>query len=217
MKRTIKRLIGAFYSFTANRLYEPLIVKGAFPFFGGDLNHLAARQGAAAVAEANGGPILDVPVGTGFFTVPVAKAHEGVVVATDYARGMVVETHRVALAEGIGNLFTAQSDIHHLPFKTGAFRVTLCTNGLQVIPGLEPSVSELARTLAPGGAIYVSVISLPLASLFPGSLRRRFPTFLRAGEDVARSLEAAGLEIRTLTHSRLATLMEATKPGPAAS
>ena len=212
MKLVIKRAIGGFYSLVAKRLYEPLIVKGAFPFFGGDLNRLAKDQGAAAVARAAGGPLLDVPVGTAFFTTDVAAKHPGLVVGTDYAWGMVEETRRAANGRGLRNLAALQSDIHHLPFRSGAFAVTLCTNGLQVIPGLDPSTSEIARTLRPGGTAYVSVISLPLSLALPRSARDHLPTFLRSGEEVAASLRRAGLTIEDVRHSRLATLIEARKP-----
>lgn len=215
MKRLIKRAIGAFYSFTADKLYEPIIVKIFFPFFGGDLNRLALEQGRQAVEEARGELILDVPAGTGFFTLPVARLHDGSLVATDYAHGMVAETQRAARVDGLANVTVVRSDIHHLPFRTGAFPVTLCTNGLQVIPGLEPSVKELARTLRGGGALYVSVISLPLSRLLPKGARPHLPTFLRSGDEVADALARTGLDIRNVRRSRLATLIEATKP-PAA-
>jgi ubiquinone/menaquinone biosynthesis C-methylase UbiE len=212
VKQIIKRAIGGFYSLVASKLYEPLIVKRAFPFFGGDLNSLAKEQGSAAVARAAGEPVLDVPVGTAFFTTDVAEKHTGLVVGTDYAWGMVEETRRAADAKGLRNLAALQSDIHNLPFRSGAFAVTLCTNGLQVIPGLDPSTSEIARTLKPGGTAYVSVISLPLSLVLPQSTREHLPTFLRSGEEVAASLERAGLTIEEVRRSRLATLIEARKP-----
>ena len=212
VKRAIKKAIGAFYSFTADRLYEPLIVKIAFPFFGGDLNRLAAEQGRRAVRSASGGPILDVPVGTAFFTVDVAREHKGTVVGTDYAFGMVKETSRAAEDKNLNNLAVVQSDIHHLPFRDNTFSATLCTNGLQVIPGLEPSSRELARTLQKRGHLYVSVISLPLSKLLPRSARSHLPTFLRSGSEVADALARAGLNIENVRRSRLATLIEAEKP-----
>lgn len=212
IKIVIKRAIGAFYSSTAKRLYEPIIVKIAFPFFGGDLNRLAAEQGRRAVASASGGPILDVPVGTAFFTADLARAHDGAIIGADYAFGMVRETLRVARGQGLANLSAVQSDIHHLPFATATFSATLCTNGLQVIPGLDPSARELARTLTPGGQLYVSVISLPLSKLLPKNARAHLPTFLRSGSEVADALGRAGLTISSIRRSRLATLIEAVKP-----
>ena len=212
MKRAIKRAIGGFYSFVADKLYEPVIVNIAFPFFGGDLNRLATEQGQSAVNEAAGELILDMPAGTGFFTFPVAQSHGGTLVATDYAHGMTTETLRGARRRELSNMLVVRSDIHHLPFRTGTFAVTLCTNGLQVIPGLDVSVAELARTLKPGGVIYLSVISLPLSRLLPRAARSHMPTFLRSGAEVAESLARAGLEIRSTHRSRLASLIEATKP-----
>lgn len=211
VKRSIKKAIGAFYSFTADRLYEPLIVKIAFPFFGKDLNRLASEQGRRAVKVASGGRILDVPVGTGYFTLPLAREHDGVIVATDYAHGMTLETMKAARRERLENVLVVRSDIHHLPFPDGTFAATLCTNGLQVIPGLKPSVTELARTLKPGGTLYVSIISLPVSKLLPKRAAARLPTFLRSGTEVAESLRHAGLTITDQRRSRLASLIEATK------
>ena len=66
-------------------VYEPLVVNGAFKVFGGNLHERVAKQGRAAVAAARGRPILDLPVGTATFTIPIAREHSGVVVGADIA------------------------------------------------------------------------------------------------------------------------------------
>src|SRR5687767_6022170 len=83
-----KRLIGRIYSLAADKLYEPLVVNGAFKVFGGNLNALVLEQGRHAVAQAHGGAILDLPVGTGYFAIEMARKHNGVVVGVDIAEGM---------------------------------------------------------------------------------------------------------------------------------
>lgn len=204
-------MIGGIYSFAADRLYEPVVVRGAFPLFGGNLNALAAEQGRRAVRSAGGGPILDMPVGTGYFTIDYAAEHPGVVVASDIARGMVEETKKNAGEAGIANIAPVQADAHSLPFPDGCFSAILCTNGLQVMPGLEAAIRELARVLSPGGRLFCSVITLPVGSVIGPRRAEHLPTFMRSGSDVADELSRAGLFVESIRTERLATLIEAVR------
>jgi ubiquinone/menaquinone biosynthesis C-methylase UbiE len=192
-----KRVVAGIYSRAARRLYEPLVVRGSFPLLGGDLNERVAEQGREAVRVAAGRPILDMPVGTAYFTEAVARTHDGLVVGVDIAEGMV----REAAGRRLPNLAVAQADAHHLPFEDGAFAAILCTNGLQVIPGLRPAVQELARVLATGGTLFVSVVGLPLRA-------KSLPTMLSTAT-VRDELERAGLRTTRTSRRRLATLYEA--------
>jgi ubiquinone/menaquinone biosynthesis C-methylase UbiE len=203
-----KRTIGNIYSFAADKLYEPLVVHGAFRLFGGRLNELVIEQGRRAVSGARGGPILDLPVGTGYFAVEAARRHEGILVGVDIAEGMARET----AARGVANLVAIQADAHHLPFHDGAFRAVLCTNGLQVMPGLVPSIEELVRVLAPGGRFYVSLVVAPVGAVFRNETREHLPTVVRPTKDVVAVIEAAGLHVTRHERARLASLIEATKP-----
>ncbi len=119
---------------------------------------------------------------------------------------------KVAGDQGLENLVTAQADAHHLPFEDDAFGSILCTNGLQVIPGLSPTIAELARVLATGSTIYCSVITLPLANVLGRNARQQMPTLFRPGMDVAEEMSDAGLYVTAMRHQRLATLIEAIKP-----
>ena len=211
MSDRAKRAIGGIYSFAADKLYEPLVVHGAFRLFGGPLNDLVVEQGRRAVSAARGGPILDMPVGTGYFAIEMARRHEGIVVAADIAEGMVRETAERARA-GAANLVAVQADAHHLPFADGAFRSVMCSNGLQVMPGLVPSVAELVRVLAPGGRLYISVIIAPVGAVFRNDTREHLPTFMRPAKDVVTVVEREGLHVTRNERVRLATLIEATKP-----
>ena len=208
----IQRVIGEVYSWAADKLYQPVIVEGAFPLFGGDLDRFVTAQGRRAVESARGRPILDAPVGTAHFTVRTASVHTGMVVGTDLADGMVREARRIAVAAGVEGLVLVRSDIHALPFKRNAFGAILCTNGLQVIPGLEPAVRELARVLAPGARLYLSVITVPLGLLFPPEVAGRLPTLLKSKREIIDALVGAGLSVTSVTTQRLATFIEALKP-----
>lgn len=206
-----KRLIGSIYSAAAHKVYEPLVINGAFKLFGGNLNRLALEQGRRAVTDSGGEPILDMPVGTGYFTVPIAAAHGGLIVGADIAEGMVRATRAAAGRAGQANLAVVQADAHHLPFNDATFASIMCTNGLQVIPGLQPTLDELARVLRPGGGLFVSVLTLPVGSVLGPRARAKAPTALRSGSDVATAIATAGLEVTRVDTERLATLVEARK------
>ena len=212
-----KRSIAAIYSRAAKTLYEPVVVKTAFPLFGGDLNQLVLDQGRRAVRAAAGRPILDMPVGTAYFTLAMARGHEGTVVGADIAAGMVQKAKQAAGRDGVANLAAVQADAHHLPFRSGSFGAILCTNGLQVIPGLRASIRELVRVLAPGGRLYVSVVTLPIAAALPQAVAERLPTVLKSRRDLLRSLTDEDLDITSVDRNRFAILIEATKPGPRGS
>ena len=208
----LKRAIGGIYSFAAERFYEPVVVKGAFRVFGGPLNELVLEQGRQAVASARGGPILDMPVGTAYFTIEAARLHDGVMVGADIAEGMVREAGRAARAAGLTNLSSVRADAHNLPFSDGAFAAILCTNGLQVIPGTKRALEELTRVLAPGATLYVSVVALPLSALLPQRAADRLPGLFLRGSDYARLLAAAGLRVAFVRRSRMAWTIAAAKP-----
>lgn len=211
----VQRFISRTYSFLADRLYEPLVVHGGFRLFGGDINSMAFDQGRDAVAAANGGPILDMPVGTAYFTREIARKHPGVVVGVDIAQGMIEQTRRVAREDELPNLIAVRADAHHLPFEDGSFTAVISTNGLQVIPQMESAVAELVRVLAPGGTLFVSIITAPFAAPLPEHMRRDMPAIVRPGRDVADAIMRASGESMTyveLSRSRLATLLEWTKP-----
>ena len=211
-----KRVIAGTYSFLADRLYNPLVVHGGFRLFGGNLNELVFEQGREAVRTAAGAPILDMPVGTAYFTARVAEAHPGLVVGVDIAEGMVRESKKVAADRGLDNLVTVCADAHHLPFPDDSFGAVLCSNGLQVIPGLSPAVSELVRVLRPGGTIFVSVLLAPLGRLLPSHQRESLPTLVRPAEDIALEMGTAGIPFVNLRKERLAHLLWGEKPSPGA-
>lgn len=203
-RRLAKRVIGGVYSWAADTVYEPLVVQGAFKVFGGGRLHGRVRdQGLAAAEVAVDRPILDLPVGTGTFTVTVAGATDGIVVGADIAWGMVRQAKSTALRAGLRNLAGVQADAHHLPFGEATFGAILCTNGLQVMPGLAETLAELRRVLADDGRLYISVVNLPLSSA-PTA-----PTLFMSRPQLKRSLQAAGFTVTRLDRERLATFFEA--------
>ena len=207
-----KRIVASIYSGAAKRFYEPIVVNGAFRLFGGRRLHDAIfEQGRRAIEIAGERPILDMPVGTAFFTVPVAEGHDGLVVGSDIAEGMVRQARTVAAEAGTDNLVMVQADAHYLSFATESFGAVLCTNGLQVIPGLRPTLSELARVLAPAGALLVCVLTAPAPPTRGSRRPRDVPTVMLSGHEIAAAIEDEGLGVTSLQRRRFATLIEAQK------
>lgn len=204
-----QRAVQRAYSIVADRVYEPVVVQGTFKLFGGNLHSLLRDQAPDVARAADGGPILDIPVGTAYFTEALSRAHDGLVVGADIAAGMARKATSTARRRNF-ELDVMQADIHRLPFPTGTFPAIACTNGLQVIPDLTGALKELERVLATGGTLFVSVVTLGLSSLLPGR-GERLPTILRAGDDVAGEISDTGLTVTAVRKERRATLIEATK------
>ncbi len=204
--RRAKKIVGRIYSWAAGPVYETLVVNGAFEVFGGRMKELVRQQGLDAAAHAAGRPILDLPVGTGTFTLTVAAATKGLVVGADIAEGMVRQARAAAVSAAADNLVTLQADAHRLPFPDRTFAAVMCTNGLQVMPGLAETLAEIYRVLEGDGILYVSVVNLPLSSA------PTRPALTMSRPQLRRALEAAGFEVTSLVRERLATLIEARKP-----
>ena len=200
---TAKRLIGGIYSWAADKVYEPLVVNGAFRVFGGNLHEIVAEQGRAAVQVAKGRPILDLPVGTATFTMPIAREHAGLVVGVDIAAGMVQQATKAATVAGVTNLSGLQADAHRLPFRDATFGAIMCTNGLQVMPGLMQTLGELRRVIADDGMLYVSVVSMPV-SRAPGA-----PTMFMSRTQLQRAFGRAGFVATNRMDQRFATFIQA--------
>ena len=207
----LKRAIAGVYSYAADRLYEPIVVRTAFPLLGGDLNRVVFDQGRRATRAAAGRAILDMPVGTAFFAVEIARRHHPIVVGADIARGMVVEARAAARRRGAGNLVVVQADAHALPFADEAFGAVLCTNGLQVIPGLMATLRELHRVLRADGTLFATLITAPLSAVLPDGASRRVPALLRSRRDVLRAFDEAGFRIVGERRRRLALILEAAR------
>lgn len=211
MPEALRRAIGRAYSLVADNLYEPVVVNGAFRLFGGNLNALVLEQGRSAVRASGGGAILDLPVGTGYFTMAMGRGSSRLVVGGDIAWGMVRHTARDARAAGLDNVVVVQADAHHLPFKDGSFAAVVCSNGLQVMPGLERNIAELTRVLAEHGTLFVSIVSMPLSSMLPRPAVDHLPVLFRSGKDVAATLDGGTLRLTSIARSRFAWLIEARK------
>lgn len=208
-----QRIISEIYSRTARSLYEPIVVQGTFRMFVRDLEKLVSAQGRTAIESAAGEPILDMPIGTGHFTMKFAAQHPGIVVGVDIAHGMVVKTMEAVAKAGLTNIVAVRGDAHALPFRTDGFGAIMCSNGLQVIPGLAQTLAELHRVLRPDGSLQVSIVNVPVGTLLPASASNHLPTMFKSRAAMISAIERAGFSIVDLYTERLATLVDARKPG----
>ncbi len=209
--RGIKRVVGGIYSAIADNLYEPIVVQGAFRVFGRHLHETIRERSLRAAAMAAGEPILDMPVGTGYFTLEAARQHAGVMAGVDLAEGMVREAKQAARRAGANALQVLRGDAHRLPFRDETFAVILCWNGLQVIPGIDATVNELARVLKPGGTLFASTVNLPLGDILSARRARRLPPMVSGRRRFVQALSDAGLQIESAEKDRLATILAASK------
>jgi len=94
------------------------------------------------------GVVLEVPVGTGFFTFEdYLKFPEITFVAVDYSRGMLLEAKKRMQKLGIKNCILVRADVGKLPFKNEAFDGVLTLNGIHSFPEKEKAIQQMSRVV----------------------------------------------------------------------
>ena len=210
--RLAQSAIRLLYSAAGGNLYDRVVVRGAFPLFGGHMPELVIEQGRAAAEDAGAMPILDMPVGTAVFAAPTALIHKGLVAGVDIAGGMVTQAKKTAEDSGAFNLSVVQADAHHLPFADDSFGAVVSSNGLQVIPDAKTALRELVRVLSPGKRLYLSVVTLPVGAALSRGSSGRLPVVLSSSAGIVDALIDSGLSVASVKRERLALLAEAVKP-----
>ncbi|MDE3133264.1 MAG: class I SAM-dependent methyltransferase [Acidobacteriota bacterium] len=104
------------------------------------------------LAELPAGRALDAACGTGRHARQLV-AHGHTVAGIDLTPEML-ERARVNVPEASFSV----ADLRALPFADAAFELGVCGLALAHLPSLEQGVGELARVLAPGGRLIVSVL-----------------------------------------------------------
>lgn len=104
-----------------------------------------------------GESVIEAASGTGVITLAVAKQSKtGRVLATDLSAKMLALLDKAAAEAGLTNIETAKRSAESLD-SNELFDVALCALGLMYVPNPLAALSELHRTLRPGGRITVSV------------------------------------------------------------
>ena len=108
-----------------------------------------------------GKQVLDVACGTGIVArkVVVLVGSKGRVAGLDTNEGMIHVAEKCAIQEGKPEIEWYHNDVCHMPFSRGEFDTVLCQQGLQFFPDRITALREMARVLAPGGRLVVSIWS----------------------------------------------------------
>jgi SAM-dependent methyltransferase len=98
------------------------------------------------------GIILDVPAGTGVFTVLKYKGlAEATVIAVDYSMRMLQKARRRLVEIGADNVILVHADVTRLPLLESSIDRVFSMNGLHAIKPKEKAIEEINRVLKPGG------------------------------------------------------------------
>jgi SAM-dependent methyltransferase len=118
------------------------------------LGRITARVADAVLDSAGVGPgdrVLDVGCGPGIL-LSAALARDARPTGVDVSPGMIAEARRRHPAVDL-----VEADVTDLPLADGAFDAAVGNFVLNHLPAPERAVAEVARVLAPGGAVALSV------------------------------------------------------------
>ena len=97
------------------------------------------------------GRLLDVPAGTGVFTLQMyQQLPNAEIVCLDYSPVML-ERFRRRAGKSVPQVTLTQGDVGELPFEDESFDGVLCMNGYHCFPEKEDALSEILRVIRPGG------------------------------------------------------------------
>ncbi len=136
------------------------------------------------VREESPARVADIGCGTGLLTTRLNSSVRGTVVGLDFSPGML--DRAVARAPAVR---WVRGDALHLPFASGAFDTLCCTESFHWYPDQAGAAVELGRVLAPGGRLFLALMSLPYTTGFGPQVR--WP----ARDQLAQMLGDAGLEV----------------------
>ena len=111
-----------------------------------------------------GSRVLDVAAGAGGQTVDAARrvGPEGHVLATDISPAILEYAARIAAAAGLDNVSTLEADGEDLSaVADGSYDAAISRVGLIYFPDQHRALTEICRTLRPGGRLSSVVYSTP--------------------------------------------------------
>lgn len=135
---------------TQNKWWSKLYIS---MFWGGVDDIEIANKILNMIPDNFSGKMLDVPVGTGVFTVQKYKElHCADITCLDYSDDMLLLASKRFHDFGLSNVTCVQGDVGNLKFEDGTFDVLLSMNGFHAFPNKEKAFSETARVLKFGGS-----------------------------------------------------------------
>jgi len=113
------------------------------------------RRAAVKAAEAIGGRILEVGVGTGLSLADYGKATR--VIGIDISEPMLKKARRRVETQGLINVEALEvMDAEHLTLPDGCFDVVVAQYVVTAIPNPEKALDEFVRVVRPGGEIILT-------------------------------------------------------------
>ncbi len=114
-----------------------------------------------------GDRVLDCATGTGDLALAFRRAvgPGGAVVATDFCEEMLALGSAKAARAGLSIRFE-QADVLALPYESGSFDVASIAFGIRNVEDPERGLSEMARTVRPGGRVVVLEFGQPEGAIF---------------------------------------------------
>ncbi|CUH96601.1 hypothetical protein P22_2691 [Propionispora sp. 2/2-37] len=98
------------------------------------------------------GKLLDVPVGTGVFTLDKYRAlTKAEITCVDYSEDMLLQAQKRFSDSKIRNATCMQGDVGNLKFSDETFDIVLSVNGFHAFPDKEKAFFETARVLKKDG------------------------------------------------------------------
>ena len=98
------------------------------------------------------GQLLDVPVGTGVFTLKKYMALPNAKIrCVDYSKDMLLQAQKRFSDSNLENIICTQGDVGNLEFNNETFDIVLSMNGFHAFPEKERAFFETARVLKKGG------------------------------------------------------------------
>ncbi len=175
------------------RLYDTLVVRWHQPRLFGVRPRALVEFHERAMGLARGGTILDVPCGSGIFSIGAA-AQAGVqhYLGVDLSLPMLRVAGKRCVRYGLESTL-ARADLCALPLAAESADVVICSLGLQFIERREAALREMRRVLRPGGWLFGVAPALGLHPRYDERHARRArkdfpvaPAELEAGLDAAR-------------------------------
>jgi ubiquinone/menaquinone biosynthesis C-methylase UbiE len=122
-----------------------------------------------------GETILEVGPGTGYYTLPVARALEpgGTLHIADVQPEMLDHTTARARELGIENIARREADARRLPYEDATFDAAYLVAVLGEVPDQDAALRELHRVLRPGGRLVVGELFGDPHMVTERALRRR--------------------------------------------
>lgn len=110
------------------------------------------NQMFAGVPKNFSGRLLEIPVGTGVFSLPLYKNfHDAEIFCVDYSKEMLAVAKERARRINLSNVFFQRGDVASLPYPNENFDLILSINGFHVFPDKNSAYCETFRALKRGG------------------------------------------------------------------